>query len=186
MSFSARRGIVMQSVLTSVVLGLVGLGSTGAWRVRQSACQIQARQEALRDAVFAGESALEEAVARLRHPAPGTSPVDPSERDSRSVEPIVTRAELARSRAAEHVRVSAVSLEPRGKLIEEDGKPAQGVLDLTVTVRAGRASLFGAAVSRRLVRRYRYQIFRARNAGGTLLYAETRLHPEPLAQWVAE
>jgi len=182
-----RRGFMLQTVLAVLVLGLIALGVSSTGMLRHNAQQTLGRMRALEEAGSAAESALEEATFRLRHAARGERPLDPAHALCAAVEPTETRALLAEAQISPRVTVGTVRLAQLGSLIDSGHGPAQGVLEMRVRADAGSVGLLSAGVSRELVRRYRFQVHRVRAPGGAtgrVLWAQVRLDPEPLTQWV--
>lgn len=174
-------------IVVSAVITLTGMGVTVQGRLRQAAHQALARSLALREAVAAGESAVEEAVFRMRHPPPGGELLDPSAPLAARIEPAETRRLIPPADGA-RITVGAVSVRQFGALTDVPGRPMDGTLTVSVDVRVTPSSLFAPAIARTVVRSYRVHVHRVRVDDGSgaprVVYSQVRLRPRPLNQWV--
>lgn len=164
------------------------LGGVVCWLMRP-APRTPDHTRALAEAVWIAESALEEAVYRLRHPSRGQRLLSTDRPVEAAIEPEETRLFLAEARTQPQIDVSAVHLTQAGAFTDPAQGPQQGLVELRVRVSIGQKSLLGSGASREVVRLYRVTHFHARTplaAAGEVLFSQIRLAPEPLTQWVAD
>jgi hypothetical protein len=184
----SRRGMSIPLVLVGLVITMAGASALVQSRMRTSAHMALARSLALRDAVAAGESALEEAVFRFRHPPAGRELLDPAGALAARVEPEETRRLAAPPDRAGRIAVGNVDAAQLGPLTTAAGEPDRGTLECKVEVRVVPASLLAPAVRRTLVRHYAFQIHRVSidDGSGTprVVFSQVRLDPRPTNQWV--
>lgn len=182
----SRSGVGMQLAVVSVVIALVSIGASSAFRLRQGAQRALARSLAAGQVLAVAQSAMEETVFRVRHPEPGREILTADRPVGASVDPARTRQLLVGGRD-ERMTVEPVQIRQIGSTVTAAGRPAWGVLEMSASVTLGTGGLASPSLRRVVVRRYGFEILRVvvNSSGGPVpVFSQFRLAPEPLAEWV--
>lgn len=185
-SQSARRGVMLLTLLVALVVGIIGEGIALGYQLRQGAQHGVSRALAVKEAVSFAESALEEGSYRLRHATPGEELLRPGREIRFSLAPAETRAVIADAGLAGRVEVEDIAIAQVGSLTEKDDVPPEGTLEMRVRSVVRLPGRAGAPVARCAVRRYRFHVLRVSRFGHGKASRQPwiRMAAAPMAQWV--